>query len=82
MVCQERARLLGEYKLAVRSYSESVAKFVDLARVGYNNDVELLRRACRNAWDTAEKARVALSRHEGNHFCDMDLPKESPAAAE
>jgi hypothetical protein len=30
----------------------------------------LLRRSCRLGWDAAEKARLALFRHETDHSCN------------
>jgi hypothetical protein len=69
MVCPERARLLIGYRDAVRRYSETVQDLVDLMMEA-SSDSELLRRRAREAWDASEKARVALTRHEGNHFCD------------
>lgn len=53
-------------------YAESVRDLTESAALVLGHDVELLRRACWKAWEQAERARVALVRHEGNHFCDQD----------
>jgi hypothetical protein len=42
----------------------------ELLGLGLESEVAVVRRACRTAWETAEKARLALSRHEADHFCD------------
>lgn len=42
----------------------------ELLGEGVEWELDSLRRACRSAWEAAEKARLALSRHESNHFCD------------
>lgn len=70
MLCPERARLLIEYRDAVHRYSERVTGLVELAGLELNAGMELLRRKVRETWDASERARVALIRHEGNHFCD------------
>jgi hypothetical protein len=44
----------------------------ELLVTGLESEVAVLRRACRIAWDAAEKARIAVSRHEADHFCDRD----------
>jgi hypothetical protein len=69
-VCRERIRLLGEYGNIVRYYSECVNEFAKVAGIGCNADVGLLRRLSMQAWDAAERARVALVRHESEHFCE------------
>jgi len=70
MVCPERVRLLNNYRDAVHRYSESVRDLVELIALDMSTDQELFRRRAREAWDISEKARVALARHEGSHFCD------------
>lgn len=70
MVCPECARLLLEYRDAVYHYSQRVTDLVELVALDLGDDMELLRRKAREAWDASERARTALVRHEGNHFCD------------
>ena len=70
MVCPERVRLIEEYRNAVRYYSECVNQFATVACMGYNSDVELLHGLTLKAWESAEKARVALARHESLHHCE------------
>lgn len=65
-------RLLIDYREATHKYAESVRDLTESAALVLGDDVELLRRACWKAWEQAERARVALVRHEGNHFCDQD----------
>ena len=73
MLCTERGRRLDEYKNAVRYYSECVSRFADVAaEFGSNTEVELLHRLSLQAWNAAERARVALARHENEHFCAAD----------
>ena len=69
MVCHERVRLMIELRDALRTYAEAAD---DLAKLVQSDgaDTESMRRACRTAWENAERARVALALHEGHHSCD------------
>ena len=78
--CPERVRLLDAYREAARRYSEAVNKLADLAGTGLESEFDVLRRACRAGWETAEKTRLALFRHEADHFCDRPLWEKSKAA--
>jgi hypothetical protein len=69
-ICRERVRLLREYSDAAANYSESVREMAEFAIAGREIESNALRRLCREAWDTAESTRVALSRHEADHACD------------
>lgn len=69
-MCSERMRLYIDYRDATQRYAESVRDLTDTFSSELNDDVELLRRACRKAWEKAEGTRVALARHEGSHYCD------------
>lgn len=55
----------------MRSYSQNVDELVEWIAFEIEADAEPLRRKVRESWDTAEQARVTLSRHEANHFCDL-----------
>ena len=70
MMCQERIRLVADYRETTRTYADFVRKMTDLVGLGIESEVELLQRSCRQAWAAAEKARLALFRHEANHGCD------------
>ncbi|MGP0073079.1 MAG: hypothetical protein ACLPWF_14240 [Bryobacteraceae bacterium] len=70
MMCQERIRLVADYRETTRTYADSVRKMTDLVGLGIESEVDLLRRSCRLAWEAAEKARLSLFRHEANHGCD------------
>jgi hypothetical protein len=70
LICPERQRLLIDYRDAAFRYSEAVCKFVEMIGLELNADLELLRRNCRSTAATVEQARLALHRHEANHFCD------------
>jgi hypothetical protein len=70
MICQERVRLLREYSDAATNYADSVREMVELAVAGHESESNAARRQCREAWDTAENSRLALSRHEADHTCD------------
>lgn len=70
MLCPERVRLLVDYRDAVHRYFESVHDLVEMIGFEIDADVEPLRRKVRESWDSSEKARMTLARHEGNHFCD------------
>ena len=69
-MCVERFRLVTDYRETTRIYADSVREMTDLVGLGLEVEVELLRRACRMALEAAEKARIALYRHEANHGCD------------
>jgi len=70
MSCQERIRLVADYRETTRTYADFVRKMTDLIGLGIESEVELLQRSCRLAWEAAEKARLALFRHEANHSCN------------
>lgn len=74
MTCPERRLLLQEYGKAVRTYHEAVRKFVDRTDEALGSDLDLIRLTCRKAWERAEQARLALYRHEADHFCDRFPP--------
>lgn len=86
MICPERLRLFSDYRETARNYSEQVRKMADLLHAGASCEIDVLRRACRVAWETAERARLALACHEANHFCDRNdfiasrLPGSKPAS--
>jgi len=42
----------------------------ELLGLGLETEVDVLRQKCKRAWEAAEKARLALSRHEADHSCD------------
>jgi hypothetical protein len=70
MMCQERIRLVTDYRETTRTYADFVRKMTDLVGLGIESEVELLQRSCRQSWEAAEKARLALFRHEANHSCN------------
>jgi hypothetical protein len=70
VICQERLRLFGDYRETTRVYADAVRDMTDPASCESERDLDPMRRVCRTAWDIAEKARLALSRHEANHTCD------------
>ncbi len=70
MLCPERKRLLEDYQSTVKRYSERVTDLVDKAKAALGDDLNLLRRNCRTAWEEAEQARLQLARHEAIHYCD------------
>jgi hypothetical protein len=76
-ICQERIRLLREYKDGATHYAERVCQMTELAIAGHEIESNAARRLCREAWDTAEISRLALARHEADHACDR---AESSAA--
>jgi len=85
VICPERLCLVADYRETTRNYSDQVRKLADLLHAGAACEIDVLRRACRTAWELAEKARLALARHEANHFCDRidfiapQLPRSKPA---
>lgn len=82
LMCSERRILLSEYSETTRAYADSVRKFTDLAGLALGSDADLLRRNCRSTWEAAERARLALSRHEVKHGCDRpDFAGAAAAAA-
>ena len=68
-----------DYRDAVHRYSERVRDLVEAIGLDINVPEEQLRRKMRQAWDAAEKARLALARHEANHLCDRPDFAESSA---
>ena len=82
VVCQERIRLVADYRETTRIYADFVREMSDLVGLGPESEVEMLRGSCRLAWDAAEKGRLALSRHERNHTCNRSDFHESAAASD
>jgi hypothetical protein len=79
-ICQQRARLLNDYRETAVSYADAVREMANLAGSGLHSEVALLRRVCRTAWEAAEKARLALFRHEADHQCDSEIRRFSANA--
>ena len=64
-MCQERIRLVADYRETTHTYADFVRKMTDLVGLGIETEVDLLRRSCKMSWEAAaEKARLALFRHE------------------
>jgi hypothetical protein len=80
-MCPERIRLVADYRETTRTYADFVRKMTDLVGLGIESEVDLLQRSCRLSWEAAEKARVALFRHEANHYCNRPDFRASAAAA-
>lgn len=82
MICPERLRLLIDYRDAAHRYSEAVRDLVEMVGLGLDGDIDLFRGGCSKIWHQTEQARLALARHEANHFCDRwtrDTRKLGPA---
>jgi hypothetical protein len=79
-ICQQRVRLLNDYRETAVSYADAVREMANLAGSGLHSEVALLRRACRAAWEKTEKARLALFRHEADHQCDREIQRFSASA--
>lgn len=69
-MCQERLRLVTDYRESTLAYADSVRKMTEFVGLGLESEVYLLRRSCKAAWEAAEQARLALFRHEADHGCD------------
>jgi hypothetical protein len=70
MMCQDRIRLVADYRETTRTYADFVRKMTELVGLGIESEVDLLRRSCKMSWEAAEKARLALFRHEADHSCN------------
>ena len=68
--CEQRLALVRDYHNSTKTYADSVAKLSELIHCGLDTETDLLHRMCRTAWEAAEKARMALFRHEANHGCN------------
>jgi hypothetical protein len=79
-ICQQRVRLLNDYRETAVKYAEAVREMANLAGSGLHSEVAVLRRVCRAAWEAAEKARLALFRHEADHQCDSEIRRFSAKA--
>ena len=80
-MCQERIRLVADYRETTRTYADFVRKMTELVGLGIESEVDLLRRSCKISWEAAEKARLALFRHEANHSCNRTDFHSSSAVA-
>jgi hypothetical protein len=87
LICQERSRLLREYADAASRYATSMRDLAEFVRSGDEVGASRARRISRIALEAAEKFRLALHRHEADHFCDRtadlqnvsETPPEPPA---
>lgn len=79
-ICQERSRLLNDYRETAGKYADVVREMANLAGAGLHSEVGLLRQGCRAAWEKVEKARLALFRHEADHQCDREMRRFSASA--
>ena len=79
-ISQQRVRLLHDYRETAVSYADAVREMANLAGSGLHSEVAVLRRVCRAAWEAAEKARLALFRHEADHQCDSEIRRFSANA--
>ena len=68
-VCLVRLRLANEFSQTIRIYSDLVVEMRDMIARGLESEVAVLRGTLRLAWETVERARLALARHEANHSC-------------
>ena len=80
-VCQERFRLIRDYRETARIYADTVRDMTDLVGCGLESEVDLLRRTCKAAWEAVERSRLALYRHEANHSCNRSDFQASAASA-
>lgn len=67
VLCDERQRLIIDYRNTASQYADSVREF---SEANPNAESHFLRQACRVAWSAAEQSRLALSRHEADHGCN------------
>jgi len=81
MMCQERIRLVADYRETTRTYADFVRKMTELVGLGIESEVDLLRRSCKMSWEAAEKARLALFRHEADHSCNRSDFQASSAVS-
>ena len=70
-VCPERLRLMNQFSETARIYADLVREMRDLIASGLQSEAHVVHRASRTAWETVERARLALSRHEVDHSCDV-----------
>lgn len=80
VACAERLRLVHDYSETTRIYADLVREMTGLIGCGLESEVDLLRRSCKIAWDAAERARLALFRHEANHSCNRSDFRISPSS--
>ncbi len=76
--CVERLQLVNNYNDCVHAYATLVQDIRDLIETGFQTEVEVLSRTCRTAWGAAETARLALFRHEADHYCRWGLSLATP----
>jgi CheY-like chemotaxis protein len=87
LICQERSRLLREYADAASHHATSVREMAEFVSSGDEVRANKARRISRICLEAAEKFRLALHRHEADHFCDrtadlqnvFEAPFEPPA---
>ena len=69
MPCEEKGRLLNLYKAAVARFSLSVDDLNRTRDKTSREEYERLRSVSRDAWTSAEDARVDLEGHTREHAC-------------
>ena len=70
VLCPDRARLLLEYRDKAKSYADAVFQLAETIGSETVIQPEIEQGKCREAWSSCEQSRIALARHEQNHFCD------------
>jgi len=71
-VCDERTRLLNEYKSTTLELSARVAKLIDNTGTTPQRDYNLLKNVADLARIAAEQARLNLEKHIVEHGCISD----------
>jgi len=81
VICPERLRLAISHRETTRAYSEAVRKMTEMMGMGLESEVAVLRNTCRVMSEASDKGRLALARHEADHFCDRtDFATPTPAS--
>lgn len=67
--CEEKARLLRAYTLAIGEYHHAYETLNARLGVMSRQEYEKLRKSAEFSRETAEQARIALERHTAWHHC-------------
>jgi hypothetical protein len=69
MCCEEKSHLLNLYKAAMVRYSISIEDLNRTRGRTSTEEYDRLRSLSKDAWSSAEGARLALEGHTGTHKC-------------
>lgn len=69
MACEEKRRLVSEYELATKKFSDAVSNLRERAGTSAKKEYDRLARVSDEARVKSEQARLAVEQHIALHGC-------------